>query len=207
MSPVLLMGGGSGSIVSLADMKTHLQIGSTATYDAQLQGYIDAATVIVEEIGDIALSRSVAETYDGGGTTIVLLQTPIISISSVIEYVGTIAYTLTQTANPSLATGPYCYQVDLASGLLVRLATGVVSRFPAGRRNVFASYTAGQALPPANVVLALKELVAHWWRWGQQGNRPEFTDGAVDDMSMVSSSGYAIPNRVVELLRPLPGIA
>lgn len=193
------------ALVTVAEMRDHLQI-SGATYDGQLQGYLDAAAILIEEIGDIVLPRQVDETYDGGGTTIILLSTPVVSIASVTEYSGTIAYALTQAATPTLAIGPYQYQVDLASGLLVRLATGSVTRFPVGRRNVFVSYVAGQSSVPANVTLATKELVAHWWRWGQQGNRAAFGD-AVPDMAATSSSGYAIPNRVVELLRPLPGVA
>lgn len=195
-------------MITLAEMKTHLQIAqSTATYDVQLQGYIDAATLRVEKIANIVLPRSVAETYDGGSATIVLLKIPILSVTSVTEYSGIIPYPLTQAANPGAASSPYCYQVDLASGLLVRLASGGVIPFASGVRNVAISYIAGQGSVPADVALALKELVRHWWQWGQQANRAAFSEGAVPDEDAASNLGYGIPRRVVELLDPLPGIA
>jgi hypothetical protein len=190
-------------LLTVAEARDHLNI-TSPTYDGKLQSYVDAAAEVLEEIGDIVIPRTVTETYDGGGTTIQLLRIPVLAVASVTEYVGTVPYPLTAAASPAQAVGPYCYQLD--GSRIVRLAVGTPQAFPPGLARVAVTYTAGQTKVPARYRLAVRELVAHWWRWGQQGARPAFGD-AVPDMAMVSAQGYAIPNRVVELIRPIPGVA
>jgi hypothetical protein len=191
------------ALLTVAEIRDHLQI-KTTTYDGQLQTYLDAAAEVVEEIAEVVIPRTLSESYDGGGTTIQLLRTPVLAVASVTEYVGTVPYPLTAATSPAEAVGPYCYQLD--GGRITRLAVGMPQPFPRGLGTVAVLYTAGQTQVPARYRLAMAELVAHWWRWGQQGARPAFGD-QVPDMAAMSSQGYAIPNRVVELLRPVPGVA
>ena len=62
------------------------------------------------------------------------------------------------------------------------------------------TYTVGtDSNTPANLRMALLELIRHIWQFGQQANRPQY--GAPQDMATASlGPGYLIPNRVLQFL-------
>lgn len=157
--------GGPTSLVTLDDAKAHLNIDPTdTTYDAELQGFIDAATAFVQfETGPI-LYQAFTEVHSGGGPTIVLDNPPIIAVDTVIEYVGPTAYTLTQ-AELGATTGQYSWSLDDANAGIIarRYSGGFVGNFAAGYRNVYVSYTAGRTSVPADVRMATLEDLRGLW--------------------------------------------
>lgn len=201
------------ALASLADLKAHVNIptGDT-TQDAELQGFLDAATAVVENIcGPIVSRSSIVEAHSGNGarTTIVLRQRPVQSVQSVTEYVGgNTAQALTLAANPAAAT-TYSYTLDIETGTLTRrVGTGQSYPFTAGDDNIVVTYTAGFAAVPANVRLAALFQAAHLYQSSQLGGRPSWAGaGNQGDDGYSTSSGYAIPNRVRELLEPNNRIA
>ena len=184
-------------IVSLSEARAALNVPSTSvTNDDELLGYIYAATVVIEHIVGSVLVATKVETHSGSGRAALRLAQLPTSITSVTENGTTLA-----------ATG-YCYDTG---GLLWRGSRpGTAAWSNAAPRNCVVTYTAGSAVVPDNVVKAAANLIRHWWDQGLQqsyyvGGEPEMT-------TSTSIAGYAVPNFVVDLLKPsmsnrVPGFA
>lgn len=205
------------SLVTLAEAKAHLGMPtSDTTYDTELQGFVDMTQPLIENICGPIVSRSVTEWHDGGTGNrfqVVLRQRPVISITSVTEYVGNVGQVLTQAANPAAAVD-LGYTFEIETGTITRrVGAGTVYPFAWGEQNIAVVYTAGFATTPPNVRLAALELIRHLWQSTQQGGNPKVNGGAAFDGSGTRGPvgmGYAVPNFVVELLQPherIPGIA
>lgn len=202
------------SLVTVAEAKAQLNIDSAdTTYDTELQTYIDATTAVVEVLaGTVVPVTRTNEVYTPNGRSrIALRKTPIVSISSVKEYVGNTAYTLTSQPLAS-TTDNYGYDlVDSNGGILVRRgASGNEMPFLG---DVTVTYQAGYASTPANVKLAALELIQHWWQNSQQGFAQAGSEFAVED-GVTQVAGFNVPNQIVAMLaatpsspRRLPGIA
>lgn len=166
-------------LVTLADTKAQLNIpASDTTQDAELAGYISAATSVVQWItGPILSTPYVGEVYDGTGSVIMLRNPPILTVDSVTEYLGRVAYTI--TAQPLGSTvDNYGYSLDdPASGKLTRRsAAGTPMSWLGGRSSVVVSYTAGRATIPADVRLAALLDIQDLWQKTQQGGRDQSSD-------------------------------
>lgn len=180
------------ALLTLDEAKTQLNIRSDAN-DVELGMYIEALTSVIEGYVGVVEEREVTETVIGQGPAVVLLQTPVLSLASLapIETGGT--------------------AVDVA-GLHVDGPSGVVryanrAEFSAGPWT--ATYTAGRAVIPPTIRLAALLLLQHLWRTKNGAARG---GGGADDYSVtepIPGFGYAVPNRVLELLEPFrlpPGI-
>lgn len=169
------------SAVSLADVKTHLNMTTTAN-DTELQRFIDVAeTAIGHWVGPLT-PTAVTEKLNGGGTSLVL-RYPAVSLTSIAYADGT-ASTLSD------------YDLDTATGI-VYWNFGTAGRFPGSSRNVTVTYQAGFTSLPADLVHAVKELVRHLWET-QRPNKPGRTSG--DEFVPGSLDTY--PPRVQGLLAP-----
>ena len=195
------------TIVTLADVKAHLNI-DTIDDDTELQNFLEATTPIIEKIAGPVIVQTVTEYVNGGGPVITLNYQPVISITSITETVGNINYTL-EPVVLGTSTSQYGYTLDTNRGRVTRRNFNTDTTFADGLGNVKIVYSAGRASIPKNIRLAALELVNHWWSMSQRnrnGGRPAF--GGEDVLNM--GAGFAIPNRVRELLQPdpqLPGIA
>lgn len=203
------------SLVTLAEAKAHLNMpAADTTFDSELQGFIDMAQPLIENICGPIVTRSVTEWHDGGTGSrflLVLRQRPVISITSITEYVGNVGQVLTPAASPDLA-GNLSYTLEPETGTISRrVGAGTVYPFAWGEQNISVVYTAGYASTPANVRLAALELIRHLWQSTQQGGSR--TAAAAFDTGTrpgPAGMGYAVPNFVIELLQPhtrIPGIA
>lgn len=193
-----------GRLVNLGDAKAHLNIASTdRSHDAEILRMLDGITPVVEFLtGPILQRRYVNETYDGGTSRIVLRHRPIVSVESVTEYRGPIAYGLQQIATPDEGT-IYSYMWDPMGEIVRRTVGGGITSFPAGFRQVWVTYTAGYTSVPQNVRLGTLELLRVNYQQTQQGGRPQYGSGSgADDLVGYSVLGFFVPNRVRELLAP-----
>lgn len=177
-------------ISSLADLKTHLNKRQD-TDDVELQDVADAAQVMIErEIGYV-VPHTFSERYDGGRYRISLRNGPLLSVTSIAEYLnGSLLRVLTAQE----------YRVDHRS--VVRLlSSGAHWHFQGGCDDVLITYTAGRTQPvPANIRLAHKELTAHLWRNTQMGrSRRQRGQMPEDDMAQASPA-FSMPNRVREMI-------
>lgn len=162
-------------IVSLADVKSYLRITSTNN-DALLNLYILGATAVATYwFGEINSLTVTGEVHDGGHETILLRHTPILSVTTVTEYIGISAYVLTSQPEGSTVNN-YGYSLDLPeAGLITRRSgAGTPMPFLGGDRAVIVSYVAGRATVPDDVYLATLEDIRGLWQQTQQGGRPQF---------------------------------
>jgi hypothetical protein len=169
------------TVLSVDAMLTHLNMTSGAN-DAELGDFIEAAeAIIATRVGPLE-STTVTCTVSSAGPSLVLPITPVLSVTSVTSvYDGTV--------------------VDLSS-LSLNTSAGIVtpSAYGSGFWATGGAYTvvyeAGRAEAPADLVLAIKEMVRHLWTTQRGGaKRPGSTDSA-------PAVGYLIPNTVAELLEP-----
>lgn len=140
-------------LVSLAEVRRHLGTAGagvpapTAQDDVQLQGFIDAATPVIEDLAGRVLPRPITEVITARSGTVVLTEHPVLEV-------------LTVTLNGSPVTG---WTLHGGSGLLVG----------AGLTGATVTYTAGRAAVPKNVRLAALELITYWWKQ-RRGGSPTF---------------------------------
>lgn len=192
---------GPTALVSVADVKVHLNIpAADTTHDTEIQGFIDAAQPVIENIVGPVIYATWTEWYDGGLPFIELRHGPVISVTSVTEYRGRNAYLLTQLVDPSTATS-YSYTIEPEIRRIIRRSSGGTEEsFPSGLGTVIVVYVAGRATVPPNVKLAAAELVRHLYQLTQQGGRPAFGGDATEGAWL--PAGFAVPTRVLELLAP-----
>lgn len=184
-------------LASLEEVKRHLNKElDVHTDDDELQDWIEAGKWVIErEVGPI-LPRTVIETYSGGRKKIILRQGPVIGITTVTETVGP-QDIRTLTVDDGVSTSDNQYLFDPATRTLTRRSNGWSGFWAWGDSNVRVTYMVGRYPIPMNQKLALSELIAHLWRSSQllagtsrpNPNNPD-----------VIATGYAVPNRVRELL-------
>ncbi len=158
---------------------------------ATMAEVIDAVTPVIEDMTGAILESEIVEERDGGRVSVLLGQRAMSVVSVVVD---------------GRVLDPSEYRVIRQAGV-IRSA----SVFPAGVGNVVVTYMAGVPADqvPANVKLAAIEQFRFLWQWGRAAPRPQQIGGGPPDYSY-SPSGYAVPNRVAELLGPnprLPGFA
>lgn len=187
------------ALLTLVEAKAQLNLTSD-TDDAELQDYIDSVTTVIEEYCGPVEPREVTERHDaeGGRRVIVLRTTPALSLTSVTP----------------VLTGGTTYPVD---GLDLDPDTGQVRRLDGGRFRGLLLFTvqvgrAGVPPIPPTINLAARMLVQHLYRT-QRPSRSGSLAGGGDDYTVsepIPGFGYAVPNRVLELLAPYrlpPGVA
>jgi hypothetical protein len=184
------------ALLTLAEAKAQLDI-DTASHDSELQTYIDALTAAIERHVGPVENRAVTETTTAGGAVLCLSHLPVVSLTSLTP----------------LLTGGTAVQV---SDVAVDGATGILRRkdgtgFCGGPWA--AVYTAGRGAVPPTIKLAALILLQHLWRTQYGASRGMSSVGGGDDYNVTEPTpgwGYAIPNRVLQLLEPYkvpPGVA
>ena len=184
------------ALLTLAEAKAQLDI-ETATHDTELQVYIDGLTTAIEaHVGPVE-NRSVTETVDSRGPRMALMQVPVVSLTS-----------LTPVLNGGAAVAVADLHLDGPTGIIRRLDGAYFCGGP-----WTAVYTAGRGSVPATIKLAALILLQHLWRTQYGASRGLSGIGGGDDFSVtepVPGWGYAVPNRVLQLLEPYkvpPGVA
>lgn len=187
------------ALVSLDEAKDHLNIQSSdPVRDSELQGFIDAATAYIQSFTGPIIGQAFTETYNGGRDTICLFHPPVLSIQSVTEYIGQVAYTLTAVA-PGNNAGPYAYSLDNARGGILRrrYTAGYAGPFAAGVGNVIVAYTGGQSAVPADIRMAVLQDIAGLYQPSQLGTNPY---GAAGESGNSPLNPIGMFPRVAEIL-------
>lgn len=165
----------TSDLCELADVKAWLNI-TAAADDALLQRLITASSVFMQNwMNRTFATAPYAETRDGSGSdTLVLANTPVTAVSSLT--VGGIA----QGPSPDGIQPGYVFS-DTAVYL-------IGSSFPAGRRNVAVTYTAGYTTVPQDLAQGCIDLVGWAYRGKQHigqtgtGMGPEHISFSLKDM-------------------------
>lgn len=181
------------ALLTLAEAKAQLDIETTAD-DVELQAYIESLTEVIEGYIGPVENRAVTDIVDGRGSLLQLLHPPVVSLTSV---------------TPVLAGGQSLdvaqLHVDPSSGTVRRLDGG---RFTGGPWTVV--YQAGRGSIAPTINLAARILLQHLWRTKNGGARGGARADDFDVTEPVVGFGYAVPNRVLQLLESFkqpPGIA
>lgn len=199
-------------IVDLDSVKAHLNIPSSdTTQDVELQGFIDAAADIARDVIGPVFPETHTQFFDGGTPRVAVDWLPLASVTSVTEYYGLSGFTLTEQPLGG-QTDAFAYTVDYTTGQITRRTFGgEAALFAPGAKNIKVVYVSGRSGTVAPTVrLGLLELIRHLFQLTQQGGRPRFGGAALDGESMGVPTGFALPQRVMELWQPFkrpPGIA
>ena len=183
------------ALLTLAEAKAQLDITGTAE-DVELQAYIEALTAAIERHVGPVETRQFAETVEGRSACLCLSNIPVVALVSVV---------------PAVDTGD---PLDLSS-LVLDGATGIVRYRGGSFAGTLwrATYTAGRGAVPPTINLAARILLQHLWRTQYGASRGLSGIGGGEDFSVTEPApgwGYAIPNRVLQLLEPYkvpPGVA
>jgi hypothetical protein len=183
-------------VVTLAEAKADLgDLG-----DALLAEYITRVSRLLDKVCGPIVQRTVTNEYhDGGDTSVLLSEWPVVSVTTATEYQGTTAVTLTEEA---VTTSP-------GSGFLVDFAKGRVHRrsgkrdwtFYPGRRNIVVTYVAGRYADTASVddrfkaaaIITLRNL------WSREQGMGTVTFGP--DGQPITGALFALPNAAAAFIR------
>lgn len=171
---------GPTALVTLSDVKEHLNLDeSDTTQDAKLQGFIDAATAFIQNLTGPIVNQTFTEVHSGGGSTICVFHPPIVSVTSIVEYVGPVGYALTE-AELGQPAGAYSYSIDdPRSGIIRRRwQGGFAGPFIAGDHNIAVTYVGGQASVPADIRMAVLQDIAGMYQPSQLGSNPYYNNQA-----------------------------
>lgn len=152
--------------------------------DAELRLYLEAATSQIEYLVGPLSPVTYTERYEGAGA-FVLRRGPVISVTSIKQVIGG---RLRSTAIPA---GDY--YLDPVAG------TVTMPAYP-WRGEVEVAYRAGRTAVLPDVKLAGLIIAQHLW--AVQNARFTINAPASDELAVAPGSGFAIPARALELLRP-----
>lgn len=192
-------------VLTLAEGKAAAKLSGTVVYDATLlPAWITGISLRLDKlVGPIVQRTVTAEKHSGGRKRIFLHHHPITSISSVVEYSGTVGLTLAEETNATKPDGyiveDYSANPTYLSNIVRRRIGGWDAVFAAGRRNVETSYVAGRFATTAAVDERFKRAASltliNLWRSHQEstGQVGEF------DVPFANFPTFAIPKAVREL--------
>lgn len=167
------------SALSLSQAKAHLNI-TQAADDAEIQRVIDAAeAAIANRVGPLEPVRIVRRVRPTNGV-LVLPVMPVVDVTSLSDYSGS-----------ALTVGDL--YLDAEAGVLGLSTGGLLSS-----AHYTVTYRAGRATVPADLMQAVKELVAHLWDGSQ---RAVGRTRSTDDSDRVAGA-YLLSYRVQSMLQP-----
>ena len=178
------------SVLDLASANAHLNI-TSGTSDVEVQAFIDAAEAAIAKRCGPRASTAVTVRVRGGALELLLTTTPALSLTSVTPVDGT-----------ALTLGDL--YLDTAAGL-VTFNSG--SAFSARYYTVV--YNAGRSPCPADLLMAVKELLRHMWQTQRGPTRRPGSQPSEGTANTVPGAAYLLPFRVSELIAPhlQPGFA
>ena len=184
-------------IIGLAAARAALDIpAGVRTDDDEIRALVLTATAMIEDVVGPVLSRSVEWTVSGAGRAAILLP----------EYPSAVA--VAEDGVELVEGVGFCWD---EFGALWRGTCPGAGRWSATRpRNVAITATVGATSVAPNILTAAARLVAHLFNLSQRPRMVLGPDG-MEDVSP-TPSGYAMPNSVMDMLRPsmagrVPGLA
>lgn len=205
-------------VLTLDEAKRVVDLTGSTTQDTELQARITTVSERLDKlIGPIVVRTVTGERRDGGYRSVFLRHYPITSITSVTEYRGTTATSLSEETLDShpvdaYLAGQYTPDPSLLSQRLYRRRNGDDEHFARGLLNIEVSYEAGRFADTASVGERYKNAAAlmlkNLWR-SQQSSSGEFGEFTVPQSNFPT---FAVPKAVREMLQgeiqqPRPKVA
>ena len=149
-------------LISLTEAKTAINLTVSSTnHDTELAQIITAVSQrVVDKCGPVVLTTVTNEAHDGGCTAIWLRKTPVDSVTTVTEYVGTTGTALTAESNASKPASAYLLEARGHYAKLIRRSGNGDGTFASGRLNIVVTYQAGRAANTGAVDAKFKQAAA-----------------------------------------------
>lgn len=201
----------SGSILSDDDARRTLRIGpQDHSEDDFIQEWNPVTTAIIEWYCGAVLQRTVAERLPAGGLQIQLSQVPVIGLAAWTTIPPGLAGDLIAVPDPPSPMFPtrvfgVSYPTDQ---LYADPVLGVVthtSGLPFYYGEYIWQYQAGRPVIPDCILLGARALLKHLYgmeRGGAGAGSASLGGGGGEEMSTMTPLGFAVPNRVLEVLVP-----
>lgn len=182
-------------LITTDEAVRHLRAGGIITSDddlEQLQWLCMVAKDAVErDLGRVTTRRVVVESYDGGDRSIILRQTPVLSVTSLTE--GGV------TVSPV-----YGYVLRILAdggGIVERGSQQVPQGFWWGRQNVVVTYVAGYNDPPRILRKVALNAMQGMWQESQQAFHPGTEDFADNSVTVATGALTSVERGAYESLR------
>lgn len=199
------------TIISLAEARDILKMGTDTSRDSDIRGYSQAVTEWVEYVAGPVVTRQITEIVRAQGNALVLSKAPIrtdmgTTLDASNRRDGS-------TTNGLVSITPlltYGFMYDLAQLLvdgpkgIVRQSAGLpffYSGDPFSQYQVI--YWAGRKVIPWGIYEASKITLKHVWAVERGGVQQGSAFG--ESETTMTGFGFAVPNRAVELLTPHAG--
>jgi len=187
--------------LTLPEAKARLGIATADTdHDTTIAAVITAVSGQLDQlVGPVVVRTITTESKDGGRAFISTDKRPVSSVTTLIEYDGTTATTLTAESNTANTANDYSIGDH---GIIWRRANRADYRFPTGRRNIEITYVSGRAATTATVGAKYKEAAAMMLRniWTSELASGSQTFGGITDGFSNPLLGPGLLNKVVALL-------
>jgi hypothetical protein len=175
-------------LISLADIRAQTRANAT-TADEELRWYGLVASRMAEDHTQLWRRQTLVERFNGG-TEYLILQRPLVSVTSVV------------VDGTALSGGEgVAWTTDLTRGRLYRGGPLAPLPWPCSVQGTVVTYVGGPAdgVVPENVLQGVRLQVQHLWDSQRGGSGIPRQSGA--DFTTDGRTGYSIPNRVLELWR------
>lgn len=197
------------SWVTLAEVKDMMNMAPTDTaHDVKIQTFIDSATPVIEYIVGPVLQQTFTENHRTyGQSKIVLRNSPVISITTLTEFIGLTAYTLSEQ-EPGATTNNYGYALDITGNGVITRMSSVGTEMGFIGNVVTVTYLAGLLTVPADIRLAAIEDVRAMFQQTQLGGRPQYGGGASQEDGWQPAPIASFPRlrMLLERARRIPSI-
>lgn len=192
--------GSAQFLVSLSDIKDHLNIPSTdRTHDQKLLRWVQAVRPVIENITGPIIVQSYDNFYDGGTMAIRVRYRPIVTLEAVSIYLGPVEYPMSIIPNPQLGS---IWSVMADGNRIVRRGPGGSQLpFPSGYQNIHVIYQAGFVSVPENVRQATLTVLQDNWNPSQQPG-PGHPGLAVDMIPVTPPGNFLVSAAAREWLVP-----
>lgn len=156
-------------IVTLAEAYEAINNTAGTGHDTELAQWITGVSRRIDELcGPVVVRTTTNEAHNGGGSFLHLRQTPVDSVTSVVEYRHETANTLTAETNTNRPADAYLTDLRKHYARVTRRSGGADALFPWGRLNVVVTYEAGRAANTAAVdpqfKLAAGSILRRLWQ-------------------------------------------
>lgn len=173
---------GTAEVVSLDAVKAKLNI-TTATFDDELQDYIDSATETLRALVGRLTPQTIVERVYAGTGVLLLSEWPIESVTQVADTTGVVV-------------DPTLYTLDARVGVIRSVPD---ASWLSGHYDV--TYVAGWTRVPASVREAARIIVQHQWRTENGGGGLPMPGADGQLVQIPGFSAFWLPNRAAQALR------
>lgn len=176
--------------------------GGAGGHDDRMALWITAVSRRIDEVtGPVVIRTVTSELHDGGRHRVYLNQTPVSSVTTVVEYDNTTSTTLTAETNTTKPADAYLVEGERHGVAIRRRSSNADDTFPAGRDNVEVTYEAGRYADTASVDALFKEAASAVLRRWQKREGGAWSTGS-DPFARPPDVGFfkAVEPMVAEML-------